>query len=123
MIHKTKINISKEDYDKWLVGLRDGSYPQGTGALAHLVPSAKEDEVHYCCLGVLGDIVGERVRNEYDTITFKFGEQECGGYLPDTFIPWKVQTQLANMNDGGSTFIEIANYIEQNLEPMEADDE
>lgn len=106
---------------KWLEALRSGEYEQGRNAL--------NENGNYCCLGVLCDVavksglaleVGERGQiTEYDGLT---------AYLPDRVKRWAalydhnprvpigpLGTSLANLNDQGKTFSEIADLIEEYL--------
>ncbi len=96
---------------KWLKALRSGEYEQGIGEL-------REDETHYCCLGVLGDILGIKWGKEY-----KLGKAEHLGVLPRYYacgLSDYTQENLASRNDGRNglhkhSFSEIADYIEANL--------
>lgn len=118
---------------KWLDALRSGKYAQTNGALK------KGDS--YCCLGVLCDVYAKTRRNgshfEKDVNAgwlFGRGEREkfvtrdgCEShlYLPEPVAKWagipphtttdSEQDDLANMNDEGKSFEEIADYIEKHL--------
>lgn len=89
---------------KWLGALRSGEYEQCVGML--------KNETGYCCLGVLHKV--------------KFAEEPpvmyqlpSSGILPDVDVddyPLQNPSQLlADMNDSGKTFSEIADWIEENL--------
>ena len=87
----------------WLAALRGGNYCQTTGQLRR----EDEDGVSHCCLGVLGEVCG---------IPFVPGN----GYLWEDgeqgqLLDFEEQDKLADMNDGGKSFTEIADYIEANL--------
>lgn len=84
----------------WVEALRSGEYRQNIGCL--------EDNGAYCCLGVLCLRVKPDV-NRFPTITF----QER--FYLEYGIPEVESSQLADMNDTGSTFPEIADYIERTL--------
>lgn len=122
---KTKINVSKEHFDKWLTGLRDGSYTQGRGALCQKVGTPDSNRRQYCCLGVLGDVMGRMVEDpdgEFAQSHFVLpGETYIGsgrsGFLPNEIIGRDRQQDLADRNDQGIDFTIIADYIEKNLEP------
>ena len=124
---KTKINVSKEHFDKWLTGLRDGSYKQGKGSLCQKVGTPDSNEKQYCCLGVLGDVMGCMVEDPmgiYPQSHFVLegeGYNTAGrsGFLPRELIDQESQANLADRNDQGMTFPEIATYIEENLEPTD----
>lgn len=46
---KKQINLTKLQFDNWLIALRSGQYTQGRGALKYKTDSG----LNYCCLGVL----------------------------------------------------------------------
>lgn len=89
---------------KWVKALRSGKYEQGGLVLRH--------ENAYCCLGVLRHI-NDPKDNESSDI-------EPGAMLSDKqlkrfgFGP-RTAEKLADMNDEGISFNEIADYIERNL--------
>jgi len=90
----------------WLEALRSGRYKQGTQVLKH------NDE--FCCLGVLQDLCpiepsGDRYYLSVETIEWAF---ERGKGLHN---PQAGGKELADLNDSGSTFSEIADLIEANL--------
>ena len=98
---------------KWIAALRSGKYAQVQGQL-------RQKPVGFCCLGVLCDISPEI---EWDG-EMAFFEKESGpdvewddSMLPAGFrrhvgISDEAQKILAEMNDGGSSFDEIADCIE-----------
>lgn len=105
----------------WIEALRSDDYSQGRDCLK----STTADGTVHCCLGVLCEV---------DNITFREDENRYGidysivdvyhnhhdALLPD-FLLQKYgltsdeQVQLADMNDMGTSFTEIADYIEKNL--------
>lgn len=98
---------------KWVKALRSGDYKQTQDFL--------RDEDGFCCLGVLCDVAGavwEDGTPRIDGISVKHGGRV--EFLSAEFS-WGVrlraedQKRLAGMNDAGSPFSEIADYIEQNL--------
>jgi len=108
--------MNQEIKKKWVAALRSGDYTQGDGALCRLTP----DGAKYCCLGVLV----EEVEGE-DAWDFRATSQRCtfqensavlaGGYLAKTGVGSGYASDLMRMNDLGTSFSEIADYIEENL--------
>lgn len=107
---------------RWVKALRSGAYDQAGGTLY--------DGEGFCCLGVLYDIeydgdwqhVGEDVI-EGDGETIFSGEwmiDRNASHLSDKFrekcfISDSAETSLINLNDEGSSFPEIADWIDENL--------
>ena len=82
----------------WCEALRSGEFKQGYSGLYNGCGG-------YCCLGVAAKI-------------FPSLEDMARGFLPPEAIQLldlDCQTMLAEMNDKGKTFAEIADYIEHNL--------
>ena len=119
MIRYTKMDpVVKE---RWVFALRGEHYRKGTLRLRH--------NGKFCCFGVLCDLVDPDGWDEYHRKDFK--QQPVVEYLHrgcDTIpskqvrdaagIKYEVMDQLAFMNDnadGGSSFPEIADWIEVNL--------
>lgn len=108
---------------EWLVALRSGEYRQAIGQL-RLNDS-------FCCLGVLCDLsagngVGRWWRNGSGGLVFYADDNHHPeiAHLPESFAErvglrdtafFSAQSHLITMNDGGLTFVEIANWIEENL--------
>lgn len=102
---------------KWIAALRSGKYEQGQGNL--------NSYGKYCCLGVLADIYygpdgWESMKEDTFEQIKKLKVSGQIATLPHEMlkhIDLDIQTSylLANKNDSGSTFLEIADYIEQNL--------
>lgn len=96
----------------WIRALRSGKYQQDECGLRSCDG--------FCCLGVLADIQGCEWR---DDKPFRGDERMSpalipAGYLRPKFaggISHAVQERLAEMNDNGSSFEQIADYIEKNL--------
>ena len=116
----------------WLRALRSGEYKQTQGAL--------KNGYGYCCLGVLCDLYTQETglgyfndNNFFEDMTTGFGERSS---LPYSVSKWaglkghyksnpciaeqkdkyrKALHSLAEANDGGKTFTEIANIIEKQL--------
>lgn len=108
---------------KWIDALRSGEYEQGQNCL--------RDEFNcFCCLGVAADVLGydmwvpagEVYADRFGNPIKGWGLMSSGrvDILPEDF--WKQimggahklldQTMLAEMNDGGASFIDLANEIE-----------
>lgn len=109
--------MKKDVAEKWVAALRSGLYKQGRNAL--------KSKDGYCCLGVLCDISG------VDTFdTDEFGDEYYLGHcsnLPDQVVQYagvrgkdplpiegSLGFSLANLNDRGDTFEQIATVIEKN---------
>lgn len=106
---------------EWIAALRSGKYKQGRGKL-------RVDD-KFCCLGVLCDLYDNK--NWFDTKEIHiFGQGSIYSYSLDNtvnrnFLPYHVQkglqlkyedtVELAQMNDDGKTFDEIADHIEENF--------
>jgi hypothetical protein len=114
---KTKINVPKEHFDGWLVDLRSGNFEQGQDRLkAEDVRGA----IRHCCLGVLGDRLDLLVKDHFENWkcpTSSQGDEAL--YLPWDVIDMDTQKTVAKMNDDCVSFDDIADYIEQNLEPTD----
>lgn len=126
----------------WVKALRSEEYRQGTGTLATtslIDGELAEFPTEFCCLGVLCDVAfddwwyEERVDNSYNEHsilvpakrTWHFGrgntERHKNAALLSPAMLKKVgltsqqQDVLAKMNDAGSTFERIAEWIDLNL--------
>jgi hypothetical protein len=89
----------------WIEALRSGKYQQAKSFL-------KTDD-GYCCLGVLCDIQGadfDAINEEFGSLSLSYNPKEYLGQVPETSA-----SELAQMNDNGKSFSEIADYIEKNL--------
>lgn len=91
----------------WVNALRSGEYEQTTESLRNM-------DRGYCCLGVLCDL-GDR--SLWDDCGFYLGQDD---FPPDRILTWagltlNAATFLADMNDKGSTFEDIAGWIERKL--------
>lgn len=125
--YDTKLN--PEVKAKWLAALRSDEYPQGRGALHRQYP---DDTETFCCLGVLCEIgvkdeVFERLSVSRDNRLHKLAQYSFAGSLrissimPESDIrEWagldvRACDDLAEANDEGRSFHDIANFIETNL--------
>lgn len=91
--------------EKWLTALRSGEYTQIKGWL--------REYNGFCCLGVLCDL-----NDPEEWVADSYRGQ--GLMLPSSLskevgLTHEQARGLANMNDTGSTFNEIADHIEANL--------
>lgn len=92
----------------WIAALRSGEYQQTHRAL--------RSSGGFCCLGVACEVAGLlRVKSEPGA--YMLGEERVAGLVPRE---WLLKTYgigeprvLSNMNDCGSTFAEIADYLER----------
>jgi hypothetical protein len=107
---------------KWVDALRSGDYQQTKGRLR------KEDK--FCCLGVLCDLYGKEHNVEWDLVEDEdhnyYMFQNHPATLPLPVVEWAgvgspnpsiggISFTLVEFNDNGSTFIEIADLIEEHL--------
>lgn len=100
----------------WTHALRSGSYRQGKC----LLRTPLEDSTYsYCCLGVLAQIRLKELGQEWPPNDFH--DPETGSYLWEGDLPGlngldeNIAKTLAEMNDDGIPFSEIADYIEKEL--------
>lgn len=120
---KEKLYTLPKDFaEEWLTALRSGKYNQAKGILYD------KHKNGYCCLGVAcaikypihylkseeGGYAGIIEKSEYH-LQFnlkKIPDQLKGGEeIENDFV-----NQLTDMNDGGKSFNEIADWIEENVE-------
>lgn len=105
---------------KWVKALRSGRYKQGSSAL-------KNDKGEFCCLGVLCNVMRVKWReNDWGDFIPHIEGKPVGqtmspaGYLGNGLLRKvgmanSTQQKLAEMNDHGSTFKEIADFIQKHL--------
>jgi len=119
---------------KWVAALRSGDYEQGKMAL-------QTSDGKFCCLGVLCDL--HRKTNKKKGITWDPTEETEAdvrylgedAFLPESVSEWaglvngdgesikdpevktgnNLRKSLSELNDGGTSFKKIAEYIEKNL--------
>lgn len=117
---------------KWVEALRSGRFKQGMGSLAH----ESEGQTLYCCLGVACEVYRENggVLSKRRDDLLGADEWEYGADHDTTGLPTKVakalgitnaaelvsktrtvmrRLDLADVNDSGGTFEDIARIIEQ----------
>lgn len=103
-------DLEQTEKKEWLVNLRSGKYKQATGALYD------EETNGYCCLGVLQHSKDGEVDCAYN----KEADRVVPGGVPNTLFykypqfKWVYNNavNLVTMNDGGNSFTEIADWIE-----------
>ena len=110
---------TREEYqarrEAWVEALRSGKYQQAQGML--------RDNGAYCCLGVVCElsklgkwdddryVVGKwRLNGELETPVREWIGLYCDA---GTYDPAEANASLAEQNDTGATFSEIADLIEQ----------
>lgn len=103
---------------RWVEALRSGRYKQGRGALR-----MKDDT--YCCLGVLCDLIDPEGWGDVGCLPetpiyawSRASEELAYDYLPEDLrdevgLDEEDQSNLTCMNDDGTSFGEIADYIEK----------
>lgn len=119
---------------QWVDALRSGRYKQGRNALKQ---DNGEDSCSYCCLGVLCDLYQSQTDCRLDERTLgaaRFvyigGESE---FLPSVVAEWagmksrigkfndpisEKSSDLANLNDTGTSFEQLAHVIENHKEEL-----
>ncbi len=95
--------MNKELLKRWVAALRSGEYTQGTGKLRMFDPVA--ECTRYCCLGVLREIEPSICGVNEELLDRDSLRQHMGGDIQ--------QRELAEKNDHGMPFPEIANHIER----------
>jgi hypothetical protein len=120
--------MDAEVKERWVAALRSGQYTQATGKL--------RTDSGFCCLGVLCDIYDGEEWTTHSDIDDDGNEMETESWyyldsnldvLPYKVTQWaelesdnpKVESKgcesIAEINDSGSTFAEIADLIELNF--------
>lgn len=99
---------------RWVEALRSGEYKQGKEQL-------RQSDDSFCCLGVLCDIVDSAKWREVSAGYRYSGKEFAALSFPPPEIsarvglPRNIQDAVAAMNDEGSSFAQIADYIEAHL--------
>ena len=121
--------MDQEVKQRWVEALRSGEYEQGQGKLGRHWEG--NEKAQYCCLGVLCEIADEATTwVDHDEGGYKYMVTEKGSMaypsysltarvdLPGRFgeFPREVEdligNTLADLNDAGFTFSQIADLIE-----------
>jgi len=116
------MRLVRAKVEPWLEKLRSGKYKQTKGQLV-----SRRGEIAFCCLGVaICDESGFTLTHTMFREFLKNGEVYNLGILRDSErselgLSWERQDSLMRMNDGGCSFLEIADTIEQWLEEDEKD--
>jgi hypothetical protein len=128
--------MNKENMQKWVAALRSGDYTQARSVLR------KKDTNEMCCLGVLCDLYTKanddgKWIDKTDVVdansstlgqVFNYEGSEFVGMPPRDIIAWSGLSvnrydsfwgALAESNDTGSTFEEIADKIEAKFNEQE----
>lgn len=110
--------MNKKIKNKWVKALRSGKYKQGTEALK--ITHDGDGEAAFCCLGVLCDIVGDKVSIKQGLdLPRNSTLKKVGLPTVDKHDPFSdtngVVVKLASFNDGGRSFNWIASYIDRYL--------
>lgn len=101
--------LDKKFKNKWIKALKGGKFTQGEGRLYKKDESGEK----YCCLGVAGIICGIPKEMLYKSFLERY---PLSYNIPKDIKGQKeVAAHLANMNDNGKSFEEIADYIKKNL--------
>lgn len=103
----TATKLDPEFKARWIAALRSGEFKQGEGRLCSRGPRPS-----YCCLGVARKIDGVEGCYQGDWGSEYYPPKKA---LDKWGLPYSSAAELARMNDGGKSFAEIADYIEQNL--------
>lgn len=107
---------------KWVEALRSRKFKQGQAALKETI-SGEKDKYTYCCLGVLHEVSGGKWHQFYNYPTYFTGVKHTSN-ASNVFLDGKCfsqgltrdeQNKLAEMNDDGKKFYQIANWIEKNI--------
>jgi len=103
--------------------LRSGEYQQTQGRLFRAEP-ADGYPAGYCCLGVLTDLYCKAKGVTFDGVTrsnkgtLNLSVKRWAGlnsFNPEVFLFSGTRSSLAQLNDSGYTFAEIADIVEREL--------
>lgn len=112
--------MDKAIKEKWLEALRSGKYEQCTGQLVEEKIKWPDEgptgQFCYCCLGVLGEITQKDFIKNVDELSLdNGGGLLCYDIAEPMGLKGDIQSKLAEMNDDGKSFDQIADWIEENL--------
>jgi len=113
-----KVDITKEQLDKWLVALRSDEYKQSR----HMLRST---DGGFCCLGLLAYVINpenyDDTPNESGGYIYHSSQRSSAYSLAFDWLSTGIQDKLTVMNDESKlSFKEIADWIEANLKPTDA---
>jgi hypothetical protein len=103
----------QEVFERWVKALESGKYQQTQGQLRDI---NEDGESSFCCLGVLCHLAEKDGGQRFDGPIY---DGECG--MPPNYIlefmfeDAGVADELAEMNDTGYTFKEIAKHIREHF--------
>lgn len=102
--------MTNELFNKWVAALRSGEYKQTRLVL--------QDQNGFCCLGVLCDLLdpeawGQPIEWDVEYFLWKGQSRQVPPLWWNSFCPIVEQDQLAKLNDSGTSFREIADYLEE----------
>lgn len=102
----------------WIEALQSGDYEQGQGSLCQRAGDGEGTvKRRYCCLGVLCDLVDSESWEDMEYYS-RWGP-EADIYMPsgnlheELGLDWGDFSTLANMNDDGKSFEEIAAWLKE----------
>lgn len=105
----TQTNLTKKQKLAWIEALKSGNYNQCTKGYMTLRNGV--NEIEYCCLAVLNCVTQEQDVNSYAGVQRMLDDKNTS-----------LVSKLYTMNDcspGGKTFVEIADWISENIAPIE----
>ena len=113
-----KYKLPKEFKEKWIAALRSGEYNQGKEALTRIIKFSEFDS--YCCLGVACIVA----KQDIDKKELNSGFIDTDYLKNITEIPNEIKGSqenklvrvLVELNDGGYSFIQISDWLEDNTE-------
>lgn len=112
--------MTEAQFDAWVEALRSGNFEQGEGSLC-------DSRGRYCCLGVFAKINGldmDANAGDIETESRSWDPHERVGNLTGLYgdqVPVSLlvlssttRSTLADANDGGASFEDIADALERN---------
>lgn len=115
--------MNSEPKQLWTTALRSDEFNQGRNTLTRVVANVEYD----CCLGVLcklyarsHDLDMDKFRQLNGSVRVYYGKEGATSYLPEEVAEWagierSAEYVLSDKNDADETFIDIADWIEENL--------
>lgn len=113
-----KVQCSKDTLDKWIAALRSEKYHQGR----HEMCNANGDHLRYCVLGILEVAISGCVEteNEEEYPSTCWLQYHGIKFTSDSDTPFSPRGQeLAELNDSGTTFPKMAEWILNHWENSE----
>jgi hypothetical protein len=93
--------------DRWVAALQSGKYQQGKGQL-------RKGDL-FCCLGVLADVLGASWEDNLCFLSVSSWKPPVCSYLPPDILPFPIQNALVTMNDTGTSFEQVADWVKARL--------